>query len=177
MPAYVERFGPWPSDYAGARMVTVAQRTEQTQQQKPNGAIDRDVAATTHEPVSLYTPTPSVPGTLIAHATLSVNQMQDLDEQIAALTKACVDYFGVEPSFSLQIEVHPKSAVQAEHIEKVNQILKEGFASFKVGVKNCMGSKKLFLNALLVVHAVHLPLVLLLAGFARILAKCTILTF
>ena len=130
---YVERFGSWPSDYAGARMVTVAQRTEQTQQQKPNGAIDRGVAATTHEPASVYTSTPSVPGTLMAHATLSVNQMQDLDEQIAALTKACVDYFGVEPSFSLQIEVHPKSAAQAEHVEKVNQILKEVSSALQLG--------------------------------------------
>jgi len=51
--------------------------------------------------------------------------MQDLDEQIAALTKACVDYFGVEPAFSLHIEVHPKSAATVEHIEKVNQILEE----------------------------------------------------
>jgi len=114
-------------------MVTVAQRTEQTQQQKPNGAIDRGVAATTHEPASVYTSTPSVPGTLMAHATLSVNQMQDLDEQIAALTKACVDYFGVEPSFSLQIEVHPKSAAQAEHVEKVNQILKEVSSALQLG--------------------------------------------
>jgi len=37
--------------------------------------------------------------------------MQDLDEQIAALTKACIDYFGVEPAFSLRIEVQPKLPV------------------------------------------------------------------
>ena len=59
--------------------------------------------------------------------------MQDLDEQIAALTKACIDYFGVEPAFSLRIEVHPKLPVRGEHVEKVNQILEEVSPELRLG--------------------------------------------
>ena len=78
-------------------------------------------------------PLASVPGTLVAHATLSVSHLQDLDEQIAALTKACVDYFGVEPAFSLRIEVHPKLSATVEHVEKVNRILEEVSPELKLG--------------------------------------------
>ena len=128
---YVERSGPWPIDYAGARMVTVARRTEQTAQSPK--LFERDMTAAMIEPAPAYAPVVSVPETLVAHATLSVHQMQDLDEQIAALTKACVDYFSAEPVFSLRIEVHPKFPAAAEHIEKVNQILEEVSPALKLG--------------------------------------------
>ena len=136
---FVERSGPWPCDYAAARMLTVAQRVEQTSQQPlPAARRERDTTPWAHEAVRepastlAYAPV-SVPGTLAAHATLSVSQLQDLDEQIAALTKACVDYFGVEPAFSLRIEVQPKLAVRGEHIEKVNQILAQVSPTLKLG--------------------------------------------
>jgi len=128
---YVERFGPWPSDYAGARMVTVARRTEQTPQ--PPKPVERDTTVAMHETVPAYAPVASVPGTLVAHTTLSVHQMQDLDEQIAALTKACVDYFGVNPTFSVRIEVQPKLPATKEHLEKVNQILEEVSSELRLG--------------------------------------------
>ena len=121
-------------------MVTVARRAEQVPQQPVlAGRIEGDTTAPVREAVREPVPTPAYapvvpgPGTLVAHATLSVSQLQDLEEQIAALTKACVDYFGVEPAFSLRIEVQPKLPVRGEHVEKVNRILEEVAPELRFG--------------------------------------------
>ena len=119
-------------------MVTVARRAEQVPQQLvPAGRIEKDTAGAVREPVRepapAYAPVVPGPGMLVAHATLSVSQLQDLEEQIAALTKACVDYFGVEPAFSLRIEVQPKLAVRGEHVERVNRILEEVSPELRFG--------------------------------------------
>ena len=101
--------------------------------------VTRDTAGAVreavHEPAPplAYAPVVPGPGLLVAHATLSVSQLQNLEEQLAALTKACVDYFGVEPTFSLRIEVQPKLPVRVEHVEKVNRILEEVSPELRLG--------------------------------------------
>jgi hypothetical protein len=72
-------------------------------------------------------------GNLVAEARLSVDQMQDLYDQISALTKACVDFFGAEPTFSLRIEVDAKSQPLTEHIGKINQLLQEVSQELQLG--------------------------------------------
>jgi hypothetical protein len=54
-----------------------------------------------------------------------MDEMQDLYDQISALTKSEVDFFDAEPTFSFRIEVNAKSQRSTEHIEKVNQLLEE----------------------------------------------------
>ena len=128
---FLERFGPWPCDYAGSRMVTVARRTEQAaaQKQQPPKPI-ADEATVSMQPVSpFHAP---VADSLVAQAVLSVSQIQDLEEQISALTKACVDYFGVNPTFSVRIEVQPKVPATREQVERVNEILGEVSGELKL---------------------------------------------
>jgi hypothetical protein len=59
--------------------------------------------------------------------------IQDLNDQLSALTKACVDAFGMEPVFSLRIEVHPKVQAKTEDIERVNGILGEVAEGLRLG--------------------------------------------
>ena len=73
-----------------------------------------------------------MPGILVADATLSAGEIQDLNDQVAALMKAGIDYFGSEPKFSLRIEINPKSEPAREHIEKFNQLLEEISAELKL---------------------------------------------
>ena len=119
---FVERAGgQWPCDYAGAGMVRVCQRSEQTPSQpKPS------------EEGSTPKPNYDTSGALVADATLSVGEIQDLNDQVAALTKAGVDYFGSEPKFSLRLEINPKSQPTKEHIEKFNQLLGEVSGELKL---------------------------------------------
>src|SRR5438270_3140623 len=103
--------GQWPCDYAGAGMVRVRQRTEEAEK-KP----------TTREnhPDADYKPS-----ALIAEAALSVAEIQNLEEEIAELTKASADLFGVEPKFSLRIEIVPKANAEREKVEEFNGLLGE----------------------------------------------------
>jgi hypothetical protein len=136
---FLERYGSWPCDYAGSRMVTVAQRTDQAPPKapqplpRPNPADDE---STVPMPPSAggqtHAPSPAT-STLTAQATLSVSQIQDLEEQIVTLTKACVAYFGVNPTFSVRIEVQPKVPVTREQVERVNEILGEVSGELKLG--------------------------------------------
>ena len=114
-------------------MVTVAQRSEKAPQPPSRPVVNE--ATVSMEPTARGQtdgPSPSI-GMLTAQATLSVSQIQDLEEQIAALTKACVDYFGMNPTFSVRIEVQPKVTVKREHIEKVNEILGEVSGELQLG--------------------------------------------
>ena len=124
---FVERAsGQWPCDYAGAGMVRVCQRSEQTPQEPKPPAEGPSTIISRPEPD--YTSS----NVLAAHATLSVGEIQDLNDQVAALTKVGVDYFGSEPKFLLRIVITPKSQPTKEHLEKFNQLLEEVSAELKL---------------------------------------------
>ena len=125
---FVERVGgQWPCDYAGASMVRVCQRSEQVPQQ-PKPSAEGATPSMVYQPKPIYT----MPDVLVAAATLSAGAIQDLNDQVAALMKAGVDYFGSEPKFSLRIEINPKSEPTREHIEKFNQLLEDISAELKL---------------------------------------------
>jgi len=125
---FVERaYGQWPCDYAGAGMVRVSQRKDQAPQ-PPKGP--GEPVPPIHQPGTTYTP---VPGVLATEAKLNVSQIQDLNDQLSALTKACIDAFGMEPVFSLRIEVHPKAQPKAGDMERVNGILGEVAKGLRLG--------------------------------------------
>jgi Protein of unknown function (DUF499) len=125
---FVERAGgQWPCDYAGAGMVRVCQRSEQTPQQ-PKPPEEGPPPPGERQPG----PIPTTPGVLVADATLSVGEIQDLNDQLAALIKDGLDFFGSEPRFLLRIEVTPKMQPTKEHIEKFNQLLEEVSAELKL---------------------------------------------
>ena len=126
---FVERaYGQWPCDYAGAGMVRVSQRKDQAPQppKPPSG----EPVPPVYQPGPTYTP---VPGVLATEAKLNVSQIQDLNDQLSALTKACIDAFGMEPVFSLRIEVHPKVQAKAGDMERVNGILGEVAKGLRLG--------------------------------------------
>ncbi len=108
-------------------MVRVCQRSEQTPQQ-PKPSAEGPTPSIEPQPRPIYT----TPGVLVADATLSVGEIQDLNDQVAALMKAGVDFFGSEPRFLLRIEVTPKMQPTKEHIEKFSQLLEEVSAELKL---------------------------------------------
>ena len=108
-------------------MVRVYQRSEQASQE-PIPLGGESTPSRVHQPKPIYT----MPGVLAADATLSAGEIQDLNDQVAALMKASVDFFGSEPKFSLRIEINPKSEPTREHIEKFNQLLEEVSAELKL---------------------------------------------
>ena len=110
--------GQWPCDYAGAGMVRVRQRTEEAEK-KP--------ATRENHPDADYKPS-----ALIAEAALSVAEIQNLEEEIAELTKASADLFGVEPKFSLRIEIKPKANAEREKVEEFNGLLGEVSRRLKI---------------------------------------------
>ncbi len=113
---FVERAsGQWPCDYAGAGMVLVRQRAEEAENK-----VGADEKVEVHDPDAVYKP-----GVLAAEAVLSVAEIQNLEEEIGALMKAGVDLFGVEPKFSLRIEIMPKTNAEREKVEEFNGILRE----------------------------------------------------
>src|SRR6266581_1263078 len=113
---FVERAsGQWPCDYAGAGMVLVRQRAEEAEEK-----VGADEKVEVHDPDAVYKP-----GVLAAEAVLSVAEIQNLEEEIGALMKAGVDLFGVEPKFSLRIEIMPKTNAEREKVEEFNGILRE----------------------------------------------------
>ena len=112
---FVERAsGQWPCDYAGAGMVLVRQRKEEAWDGE-KGAVKE-----VHHPDADFKP-----GLLVADAVLSVGEIQNLGDEIAALTKAGADLFGVEPKFSLRIEIMPKANAEREEVEEFNGLLGE----------------------------------------------------
>ena len=97
--------GPWPCDYAGAQ--TVKLRLPQT------------------APVIPLPPSPPPPppsGRMVAEADLEPRQIQDLADQIPAITKAAV---GLGLKIHVRIEVGEKMQPSAEAVKKINQALKE----------------------------------------------------
>ena len=114
--------GPWPCDYVGASAVKASMRKEKTSPAGPASVP------------SSYTPTPSSrPDRLVAEANLSVYELQELNEQISALKRACTDA-GLDPTFHLRIELHTSSQPAQEAVERINQILQEISGQLKLQV-------------------------------------------
>jgi hypothetical protein len=125
---FVERAGgQWPCDYAGAGMVRVCQRSEQTPQQ-PKPPAEGPTPSIEHQPRPIYT----TPGVVLDYATFCVGYIKQINDQVAALMKAGVDFFGSEPRFLLRIEVTPKTLPTKEHVEKFNQLLEEVSGELKL---------------------------------------------
>jgi hypothetical protein len=115
---YLERTldsGPWPCDLGGAPAVLVRLPVASPPPQPP-------------KPVQ--PPTPPKKGSLTAAASLRPHQVQELAEQIPALTKAAV---GLDISFYLGIEISNSSALPEEVIEKINQVLQQVSDELKLG--------------------------------------------
>src|SRR5436305_8518555 len=114
--------GQWPCDYAGAGMVRVRQRTDETKKKSATDGREE-----VHHPDAVYTP-----NLLVADAVLSAGEIQNLGDEIAALTKAGADLFGVEPKFSLRIEIKPKANAEREKVEEFNGLLGEVSRRLKI---------------------------------------------
>jgi hypothetical protein len=100
--------GPWPCDLGGALAVRV--RLPLASPPPPPST----------PPVS--PPAPAKTGALSAAASLRTHQVQELAEQLPALTKAAV---GLDLSFYLGIEIKRSPALSEEVIEKINQVLQQ----------------------------------------------------
>jgi len=114
--------GQWPCDYAGAGMVRVRQRTEEIEKKSATDGREE-----VHHPDAVYTP-----NLLVADAVLSAGEIQNLGDEIAALTKAGADLFGAEPKFSLRIEIKPKANAEREKVEEFNGLLGEVSRRLKI---------------------------------------------
>ncbi len=110
---YLERTidsGFWPCDYAGAQTVKL---------RVPQGAT----------PPPPPPPSPPPPGQMVAEADLEPRQIQDLADQMPAITKAAV---GLGLKIHVRIEVGEKTQPSAEAVKKINQALKEVSDGFSV---------------------------------------------
>jgi hypothetical protein len=93
--------GPWPCEYTGAQLVKLRLPSEQELRSIPPQPVRK-------------------PGVLIAEAALRPNEIQDLADQIADITKATV---GLDLKFHLRIELGSASRPSDEVIFKINRIL------------------------------------------------------
>ncbi len=98
--------GPWPCDYAGARAVKISLPRVQPPPPPPPPPDERE----------------PVPGVLVAEAPLRVDEIQNLNDVVADLTKAAV---GLNLQFTLRMELGPASQVSDETRAKVNVLLAE----------------------------------------------------
>jgi hypothetical protein len=105
--------GPWPCDYAGARAVKICLPREQVVQHAPTAAPQVSVREARPMPASAM---------LAAEASLQVDEIQDLSDQIADLMKATV---GLNLQLHLRIELGPLSHISDETLTKVNELLAE----------------------------------------------------
>ena len=103
-------------------MVRVRQRTEETEKKSATDGREE-----VHHPDAVYTP-----NLLVADAVLSAGEIQNLGDEIAALTKAGADLFGAEPRFSLRIEIKPKANAEREKVEEFNGLLGEVSRRLKI---------------------------------------------
>jgi hypothetical protein len=108
--------GPWPCDLGGASSVRVR----------------LPVAAALAPPPAVQPPPPppTEKGSLRAAASLRAHQVQELAEQLPALTKAAV---GLDISFYVGIEIKHSLALTEEAIEKLNQVLQQVSNELKLG--------------------------------------------
>lgn len=104
----------WPCDYASARFVKISVIGAKPPTPPPAPPV-------VQSPPPVYAP-PAQPGRFAAEAALSVNELQDLTDQLAELTKAAAG-FGLE--FRLRIELGSKAQPTQELVDKLNQLLEE----------------------------------------------------
>lgn len=110
---------PWPCDYAGARAVKIRKmRDESTytppdQRQGYEGSAQKTVVQE-----------PPRPHTLSTEAVLAMEEMQDLNDQLAAMKKATV---GLTLTYTVRIELEgsPTQPVTEEIKARVNELLAE----------------------------------------------------
>jgi hypothetical protein len=108
--------GQWPCDYASARFVKIRLPSVKSAPSTPSSAPS---IRTVQSPQPTYAPQQ---GHQVAEAALSVNELQDLADQLSALTKAAAD-FGLE--FRVRIELGSKAPPSPELVDKMNQLLQE----------------------------------------------------
>jgi len=111
--------GPWPCDYAGARAVKIRKM-----QDKPIHAEtphQGDYAGHAQKIVVQESPRPH---TLSAEATLAMEEMQDLNDQLVALKKATV---GLKLTYTVHIELEGSATQQVPEGTRaqVNALLAE----------------------------------------------------
>ncbi|RIK82262.1 hypothetical protein DCC62_00525 [candidate division KSB1 bacterium] len=95
--------GPWPCEYTGAQSVKLRLPSEQEIRHVPPQYVPK-------------------PGILIAESDLRPNEIQDLADQIAEITKAAV---GLDLKFHLRIELGGASRLPDEVVSKINRVLNE----------------------------------------------------
>ena len=96
---------PWPSDFAGARHVTLAVPAHD---KSGDGGPQPDKGKR--------------PGLLTAEATLEANGIQDLADQIPELTKAAI---GNTLRFKVSVELEGTGPSDAEAVDRINRLLSE----------------------------------------------------
>ena len=98
--AVSEESGDWPCDFSGAQHVLLEIPKEKIQ-------------ATRGKAVS---------GVLVAEADLEAHGIQDLADQIPAITEAAI---GTEIKFNIRVEFGGESRPDPEAVEKINELLAE----------------------------------------------------
>ena len=96
----------WPSDKLGAQYVVL------------------QVPQTPQPPIP-----PKPDGVLTAEATLEANGIQDLADQLPELLKAAI---GSDLKFSIRIELGGETSPESESVERINSLLSEVAADFKL---------------------------------------------
>lgn len=104
--------GSWPCDYARAHTLKLRIPAEQVSLPSPSQPP---------EPLS---------GILVAEVELQPNEIQDLTDQIVAITKVAV---GLDPKFHLRIELGGSRPLPEDIVAKINQLLQE----IRGGLKLC----------------------------------------
>jgi DNA-binding transcriptional regulator YiaG len=102
---------PWPCAYDEAQTVKLRVPAEQISPASPDGS-----------------PEPQ-PGMLIAEAELRPNEIQDLADQIGAITKAAV---GLDLKFHLRIELDASPIPSEDIVTKIDQLLQEISSGLKL---------------------------------------------
>ena len=90
--------GPWPCEFAGAQRVVLQ--------------IPKEI----HDPV----PPPYLSGVLVAEADLEAHGIQELADQIPAITQAAI---GTEIKFKIRVEFGGETPPDPEAVEKINELL------------------------------------------------------
>ena len=100
--ALSEESGDWPCDFSGAQHVLL------------------EIPQEIHEPDRPYPPKPA--GVVVAEADLEAHGIQDLADQIPAITEAAI---GTGLKFNIRIEFGGETRPDPEAVEKINQLLAE----------------------------------------------------
>ena len=114
--------GAWPCDYAGARAVKISVRKE-----RPAPPPSDDII---RQPGYSYEPV-SGPRPLITEADLSIQELQDLYDQVTNIKTACTDV-NLNPIFHLRIELKGDSQPDPEALKTINGLLQQVSEKLKI---------------------------------------------